>query len=236
MAQQVQIECRRHPKCIIICGVEDGFVLDQIHANQQAAILQRKLHASGAETPAPGPARNYRSTNRHKKTRAELARTDAGKFSPAEKSMPSPVISISGKRCCTCASASRMKSAEMSIGTYCAGCNAGNRRAAFAQLPAPRSISVTPAPTDCAISLHVLVENGGLGARRIILRQRANRLEQPGAERVVQIFRGDEGIRRQQAGSSSARTVLIWCSGQGKIAWDAPEAGRFGWIDIGIRS
>ena len=45
--QQVQVEVRRHPGRIVVGRQQRGFVLDQVHAQQQAvAGLQSGAHAA----------------------------------------------------------------------------------------------------------------------------------------------------------------------------------------------
>ena len=145
-----------------------------------------------------------------------------------------PSSRCGGKRCCRRSSGSRRNSAEMSTGTYWAGCSSGNRRAALAQLPAPRSISVAPVADGARDLGAVRVEDRRFGAGRIVLGQLADGFEQARAERVVQELGRDAGVGRGQAGADFGDDGGAAVGGAWRRVFAGQRWDRRGWRHGGV--
>ncbi|MNT09273.1 hypothetical protein D3C72_1440510 [compost metagenome] len=198
VAQHVQVEGGRDAQRIVIGGVEDGVILDQVDADQQAAIavriraqaaqkgdrlLGRKIADRRAriEEQAPRVAHAVGQVQAAGEIQAQARHLDVRKalLQPAQRFAEEIVGNIHGHVL------GRVQQREQ------AGSLGAIARAQVDQGAArPHGVRDLGA---------VASEDGRFRARRIVLGQGADGFEQFRTERVVQVFGRGPGIARQQA-------------------------------------
>ena len=198
MAQHVQVEGGRDAQRIVIGGVEDGIVLDQVYADQQAAIavriraqaaqksgrlFRRKIadRRAGIEEQAPRLAHAVGQVQAAGEIQAQARHLDVRKalLQPAQRFTEEIIRNIHGHIL-----------GRVQQGEQAGGLGAIARPQVDQGAARPHGVRDLGAVTG---------EDGRLGARRIVLGQGADGLEQFRAQRVVQVLGRGPGLARQQA-------------------------------------
>ena len=198
VAQHVQVERRRHAERVVVGGFQPARILDEVDADQHAVPAsgslaqaleegQRFCRREVAETRAriePDAAPIAHSIGQHQRRAQVRANADHRQLRMLPRQRAQRAAQEVGGDVDRHV-ARRRQRAEQAY-----------RLLAIAGAQVDERCATPDAQRDLG---GMLAEDGGFRAGRVVLGQIGNRLEQPGAERIVEEFRAHAGRGRQQA-------------------------------------